>query len=295
MKSANSIYLVDDDEDDMMLLKEALENAIVSVCITEVGDGKELIDLINLKNPASLPTLILMDMNMPRVNGLEALFALKSSLKTQHIPVIMISTSTDQQLIRKAYEEGVCAFIIKPVSILDYRMVAEAVNVCFLNNYGYVQKPAVFRDFTNKSILVIEDNPDHWELMQLGLKQNLPDVKVIRLSDKVSTLNFLTDEWNHLKPPPELIILDLYLPTRREGLNLLDSIRYFFILHRLIPVPVIVFSSSDSQEDVDACYQHRASAYMIKNLNFTSSYLYFHDLCDFWWRIITLPKKLRIQ
>ena len=293
MENSKLIYLVDDDQDDLLLMKEALKMVMQDVDIVEFNDGKELLDFIILQKEEHKPALILMDINMPRVNGLEALHALKLNLKLQDIPIVIISTSSDQQQIRQAYKQGVSAFITKPVSIKDYRLVAHAIIACYLNHYRSIESMIVSQDkFRDKSILVIEDNADQWELMRHSLKISLPDMGIIRMRDRMSTLDYLTHQWNVLKRPPELIILDLYLPTRREGLNLLDSINYFFIIHRLPPVPVIIFSSSESREDIKLCYQHRANAYFVKSLDLNQSYSFLETVCHFWWNTISLPKKL---
>jgi DNA-binding NarL/FixJ family response regulator len=63
------------------------------------------------------------------------------------------------------------------------------------------------------------------------------------------------------------------------------------MIHKLAPVPVIVFSFSDHQEDVKASYRHRANAYMVKSLDLNESFSCLQDLCHFWWDTITLPKK----
>lgn len=290
MRTSKIIYLVDDDADDVMLIREALQDVINDVRIIEVADGKELLDLISLQDKDSGPELILLDMNMPRMNGLEALSFLKTNPETKHIPVVMVSTTADQHLIRKAYEEGISAFIAKPVAINEYITMAQAVNVCFMNDYR-CRRLAMSESYKDKSILVIEDDEDQWHLMKFTLKQSMPDVDIIRMSSKSTTLDFLTDEWNNLKPAPELIIMDLYLPTRREGLNLLDSIRYFFILHKLAAVPIIVFSSSNHEEDIKESYRHRANSYMIRSLDSENSFSSLQNLCHFWWNTITLPKR----
>lgn len=290
MNSTKQIYLVDDDPDDIMLIREALHEVMGEVDIAEVSNGEELLNLLSQSKDHKKPALILMDMNMPRVGGLEALSILKSDPQTRRIPVVMISTTTDRSQIMQAYQKGINAFIVKPVLAEEYHRMAQAINVCFLNHYQSVGDLAIHRNFKGKSVLMIEDNDDHWELMRLALKKNMPEVNLIRMGDRDSTLDFLTDKWNQLKPAPELIIMDLYLPTRREGLNLLDSIRYFFRLHKLPPVPVVVFSYSDGIEDREACYEHQANAYMVKSLADTSL-AYIKSLCYFWWETITPPKK----
>ena len=287
----NSIYIVDDDEDDLMLLKEAFENLDNEIQITELGNGKELLELISLQTASSMPDLILTDVNMPRMNGLDALSILKSIPAAQQVPVIMLSTSNDPSLIIQAYDYGTCGFLTKPVSIAAYSQMAEAISICFLNNHALKEKLPTHKDFTSKSILIIEDHDDQWEIVKRSFNRSMPSITLLRLATSSATLDFLNNTWNTLKSPPDLIMLDLYLPTRREGLNLLDSIHYFFKIQRLTPVPVIVFSASNDKEDIDASYQHSASAFMTKATDIPYSISYLQYFCMFWWQIVSLPKK----
>ena len=290
-KSQKIVYLVDDDEDDLMLIRQALESSIKNLSITEVTDGRKLLDLVSNQADDDTPALILMDMNMPRVTGMEALRELKANPKTLDIPVIMISTSAEERLIRKAYDEGVSAFMTKPVSIIEYELMAQAVNVCFLNNYPELESVSGSGSFSNRSILVVEDNDDHWHLMDFLLTSNMPDLEAHRTNDKQTTLDFFTKKYDSLKHKPDLIVMDLYLPTRQEGLSLLDSIRAFYQSKRLTIIPIIVLSASDHKDDIKASYRHKANAYMVKSQDLNSSFAYFRDLCHFWWNTISLPKK----
>ncbi|TDE11549.1 response regulator [Dyadobacter psychrotolerans] len=290
MPTTKTIYLVDDDDDDRMLFREAIESVIDDIRIIEVTDGKELLDMIKKKELSRFPMLILMDMNMPRVSGLEAIAVLKADPYCQDIPVVMISTTSNPELVRQAYEAGINAYMTKPVLIEDYIQMAEAINVCFLNQYPAFKGLAISKTYKATSILFVEDNADHWGLMDVALKESMPNVKISGTTNRQSTLEFLASGWKAREPFPQLILLDLYLPTREEGLNLLDDIKGFFSSNNLSTVPIIVLSNSDHQDDIKASYQHKANAYMIKSTELDKWFPYFQDLCHFWWRTIVLPK-----
>ena len=282
MKSAKTIYVVDDDDDDRMLVREALEEVIEQVEIIEASDGRHLLDLLVERGKTFEPVLILLDINMPRMNGLETLSHIRSNPDTEHIPVIMFSTSSDQQLINDAYKVGVNAYLKKPVSINDYAYMVESVNVCFLNSYPSVKSvlPVIKRSRIT-SILVVEDHADHWELMKFAIRQSMPQATVIRMKDGRAALNFLKIGWHDTLHSPQLILLDLYLPTRQDGLNLLDKIRSFLVEHGLSTVPVIIFSNSDHQDDIKACYHRQANAFMIKPRKLNDSISSFKTLNQF--------------
>ena len=113
MDENKTVHLADDDEDDRMLLKEAFEEANPGVNVVESENGRELID--NMKNSDDLSdTVVVMDMNMPQMNGLEAIEAMKSDPELAEIPTVMLSTSDNPELAKKALEAGADEFITKP-------------------------------------------------------------------------------------------------------------------------------------------------------------------------------------
>jgi CheY-like chemotaxis protein len=288
MKKMKTILLVDDDEDDRMMIIEALRGVIQDVEITQIENGLGLVAFFEDNKPA--PDLILMDMNMPKMNGLEILCIMKKDPVHRAIPVVILSTTSSSELVGRAYELGANAFMIKPITLLDYEMMAKAVDVCFLNSFSSDRFLASVRPPKARSILIIEDNDDHSELMNIALKQGMPEVKAIRLPDKDSTLHFLHTQYKNLKPLPEMILLDLYLPTRKEGLSLLEEIRQFIAVNNLARVPIIIFSYSDHREDLDASYAKQANGYLIKHPDIAKWAFYFENLCYFWSKTMSLPK-----
>jgi len=127
------IYVADDDEDDRLFLSDAIRKLDLEIKIIEVADGDDLLTLIEAENTKDANILILLDMNMPRVTGLEALQVIRANEKIRHIPAVMISTSSDKKLIQAAYETGVNAFIKKPNSYDGFIKIAEALQTCFLD------------------------------------------------------------------------------------------------------------------------------------------------------------------
>lgn len=287
MKSGKTIYVVDDDDDDRMLVREALENVIALVEIIEVLDGKALLDLLQTRVKSSEQFLIMLDINMPRMNGLETLARIRSDPDNEYIPVIMFSTSTDPRHVKNAYQIGVNAYLKKPVSIIDYTHMAESVNVCFLNNYPSLLIELPLKKASTKSILVIEDHPGHWELMRTALKQSMPYATITRMKDGDGTLKFLETEWHQMLRRPQLILMDMYIPNREQGLELLEKIRKFLRDNNLSTVPIIIFSNSAHQDDIKACYQRQANAYITKPKDLNESLSYFKSLNEFIWDTYT--------
>jgi len=127
------IYVADDDEDDRLFISDAIRKLDLEVKIIEAVDGDDLLSLIELENTDEANILILLDMNMPRVTGLEALQIIRSNDKIKHIPAVMISTSSDKKLVEEAYQSGVNAFIKKPNNYDGFIKIAEALQTCFLD------------------------------------------------------------------------------------------------------------------------------------------------------------------
>lgn len=117
-----TIVLAEDDPDDQMFATEALAEARFANDVHLVEDGRELLDYLrrlgDYEDPASAPrpALILLDLKMPRMNGLEALAEIKRDPKLRSIPVVILTTSGADEDIARSYELGVNSFIRKPVT-----------------------------------------------------------------------------------------------------------------------------------------------------------------------------------
>jgi len=115
-----TILMADDDPDDRMLMKQALADNNLPNVIEFVENGVELMDFLRQTGKfegekKAKPGLILLDLNMPKMDGREALRLLKSDQEFRRIPVIVLTTSKAEEDIFKAYDLGVNSFICKPV------------------------------------------------------------------------------------------------------------------------------------------------------------------------------------
>jgi DNA-binding response OmpR family regulator len=111
------ILLIDDDEDDMELLSSSLELAGLSIKILNAGD--KVMNYLNLKI-GPLPALIILDYNMPRINGEQVLLLLKSNTYTKDIPVIMYSTTMSPVFKNAIIDMGALACFIKPSTYSEF-------------------------------------------------------------------------------------------------------------------------------------------------------------------------------
>jgi CheY-like chemotaxis protein len=128
-----TILVADDDPDDRQMTKEALEENYLLNDLRFVGDGEELMNYLHRRNGyanqeiSPRPGLILLDLNMPKKDGREALKEIKSDPILKRIPVIVLTTSKTEEDILRSYDLGVNCFITKPVSFKDLIEVTKSI------------------------------------------------------------------------------------------------------------------------------------------------------------------------
>jgi CheY-like chemotaxis protein len=127
-----TIVLADDDPDDRQLTGDAFKENRLANSLDCVEDGEELMDYLNRRGKfsdlgnAPLPGLILLDLNMPRKDGREALKELKANPEFRRIPIVVLTTSKAEEDILRSYDLGVNSYITKPVT---FKSLVEIVKV----------------------------------------------------------------------------------------------------------------------------------------------------------------------
>ncbi|MBK9732632.1 MAG: response regulator [Chitinophagaceae bacterium] len=117
-----NILLADDDQDDCLFFKEALDELQLKTKLTAVHDGEQLMLLLN-KKADSQPDLVFLDLNMPRKNGFTCLEEIKRSEKLKSLPVIIFSTSYDESIADLLYKNGAQHYICKPADFSELKKV----------------------------------------------------------------------------------------------------------------------------------------------------------------------------
>jgi CheY-like chemotaxis protein len=116
-----TILLADDDEEDRELARDALQDSRLANEMKFVVDGQDLLDYLRhegrwAKEDSPRPGIILLDLNMPKMDGREALAEIKADESLRRIPIVVLTTSKDEADVLSTYDLGVSSFITKPVT-----------------------------------------------------------------------------------------------------------------------------------------------------------------------------------
>ncbi|NLP59182.1 response regulator [Lutibacter sp. B1] len=114
----NNILLIEDDTIEVMKFKRAITTLKFKPNIIEAKNGEEA--LIILKNNEILPNIILLDLNMPKLSGIEFLQILKSDEVLKYIPTIILTTSNNYKDVMECYRIGIAGYILKPLKYEEY-------------------------------------------------------------------------------------------------------------------------------------------------------------------------------
>jgi CheY-like chemotaxis protein len=121
-----TILLAEDNEDDIVLMRETLAGSRFFEFVFIARDGDEALAYLRNEDrfaDARLPSLVMLDINMPKKNGLEVLEDIKHDARLCRLPVVMLTVSNREEDIVRAYSAGACTFIRKPVQIEDFRAI----------------------------------------------------------------------------------------------------------------------------------------------------------------------------
>ena len=130
MESHRPILLVEDNPSDIALTRRALEKGRVGNDLVVAEDGQEALDYLGIEGmragnrPAGPPALILLDLKLPRVSGLDVLRRMRANPQTRRLPVVILTSSKEEQDLAAGYDLGANSYIRKPV---DFRQFVQAI------------------------------------------------------------------------------------------------------------------------------------------------------------------------
>ena len=123
MRTSKPILLVEDDSVDAMTVKRALKDLNITNQLIRTTNGEEALDYLNTESNGS-PCVILLDLNMPKMNGIEFLKIIKVDEVLKEIPIVALTTSKEEGDVKETFKLGVADYIVKPV---DYKKFVEAL------------------------------------------------------------------------------------------------------------------------------------------------------------------------
>ena len=125
------ILVVDDDDADALMISEALETSDMRTIVQRVADGREALDYLRRSSPyenAHRPDLILLDLNMPRMDGRETLAAIKTDEALKSIPVVILTTSGATPDIVSSYQHRANAYVTKPFGLDEFEKTVRTID-----------------------------------------------------------------------------------------------------------------------------------------------------------------------
>jgi len=130
------ILLVEDNEADVELALRAFKRRRISNPIAVARDGEEALDYIHRRGAfaagAPTPGVILLDLRLPKVDGLDVLKEIKAHPVYRHVPVVVLTTSAEDRDIKRSYELGAASYIVKPVEYEKFREVVERIDLYWI-------------------------------------------------------------------------------------------------------------------------------------------------------------------
>jgi two-component sensor histidine kinase/CheY-like chemotaxis protein len=232
---------VDDNPSDAELTLHVLSQHGLADSIMVVYDGAEALDFIFCtgayasRDPGNPPKMILLDLKLPKIDGMEVLRRAKADPRTSRIPIVIFSSSWEDHDVRQALELGARSYVVKPVDFKDFvEAVRTALAIIVLE------------------VLILEDRPADAELMVLELRRSGFDPQWVRVETEP---DFLA----HLDPPPDVILADYTLPEldARRALQLLRE--------RGLKIPFIVVTGTIREDVAVTMMRLGATDYLLKD------------------------------
>ena len=139
-------------------------------------------------------------------------------------------------------------------------------------------------------ILIIDDDQDQIDLLKEVFTNSNLGIKLVTAVDQTSAMAYLADAEAYRVRKPSLILLDLGLPNREIGLQLLVKIKLFYKELSQLAIPIVMLTHSNDRRDVVRCYELGANAYMLKPLDYQGWVALSQALYTYWFETVTLPK-----
>lgn len=129
----NNVWMIDDNLGDSILMEEAILRTSLDVNLTYIDNAQEALQRLHESSPDAYPDLLIVDLNMPGMNGLEFIGKVKEDDHLQLIPVVVMTTSSLNSDVRSAYKQFANAVVVKPIEFEDYIRTITAIHTFWLS------------------------------------------------------------------------------------------------------------------------------------------------------------------
>jgi CheY-like chemotaxis protein len=260
------VLLVEDNAGDVRLMQEAFRELDTSIKLHMAYDGIEAMAFLGREGAhvnAPRPDLILLDLNMPKMDGREVLAHVKNNDSLKTIPTIVLTTSDAPNDITMSYELQANCCIKKPMLLEDFETLVRQLAGLWLTgpksppqnhsprrSAGFGSLPPKAR--LSVDVLLVEDNAADVRLMHEAFLELDTSIKLHVAYDGIDAMAFLGRQGAHTDAPrPDLILLDLNMP-KMDGREVLAHIKKDKSLKK---IPIVVLTTSDSEADIIVSYQ----------------------------------------
>jgi two-component system, chemotaxis family, response regulator Rcp1 len=304
------VLLVEDSPGDVRLTQEAFGDANGEIRLHVAVDGVDAMAFLKregLHVKAPRPDLILLDLNLPKMDGREVLARIKRDSSLSLIPVVILTTSDSEADIVNGYQLQANCFLSKPVQLDKFETIVKSINYFWLTKVKLPQQvlvhapddpingtgrvdvvKAIAGSSMKVEVLLVEDNPGDARLTQEAFYEANSSVHVHVACDGVEAMAFLRHEGAHLHAPrPALILLDLNMP-KMDGREVLALIKADANLRQ---IPIVILSTSEAKSDIAHCYEHQANCYLSKPVQLPEFESLVKGINDFWLTKVKLPQK----
>lgn len=133
-----TILLVEDSQHDELLTLRALKKVNLANCVVVVRDGQQALDYLGRMGEFSdrdgpdLPTVVMLDINLPRINGLDVLDRLRANPATRLLPVVILTSSDEERDLLRSYESGANSFVRKPLDFSEFAQTVAHLGIYWL-------------------------------------------------------------------------------------------------------------------------------------------------------------------
>lgn len=238
-----SLLLVDDKQELRLLLTRRLEQ--VGYLVTQAIHGRHALKLMEFERF----DLILLDLNMPEMDGLATLQAIKGLARLADTPVVMITASNSRDSVVKCLSLGAADYLIKPINPLE---LTQRVHRCLKTRAAPAEPTVLLGELTGARVLIVDDEPLNLKLLVRRLAQMGYQAEPAASGQEALA--------KLAQGPVDAVLLDVQMP----GMNGFDVLRAIRAEARWQGLPVLMLSADESEETIDQCYRDGADDYLIK-------------------------------